>query len=186
MDAVNVANFFVELANAEEDSCMTNLKLNKLVYFAQAWSLEKLGKPLFEEEVEAWQHGPVIPSVYTAFSPCGRDRISETTAGYDESEISSEEMDLLLDVTDKYWDYSASGLRNLTHKKDGAWSQTYSEVRINKIPKDLIKKDVENDHLDSFTDKIDEIIPNLPTEGRHDKDGHLILPVDTYPDWDEQ
>ena len=114
MDAVNVANFFVELANAEEDSCMTNLKLNKLVYFAQAWSLEKLGKPLFEEEVEAWQHGPVIPSVYTAFSPCGRDRISETTAGYDESEISSEEMDLLLDVADKYWDYSASGLRNLT------------------------------------------------------------------------
>ena len=88
MDAVNVANFFVELANAEEDSCMTNLKLNKLVYFAQAWSLEKLGKPLFEEEVEAWQHGPVIPSVYTAFSPCGRDRISETTAGYDESENS--------------------------------------------------------------------------------------------------
>lgn len=185
MNALDVANFFVELANAEEDGCMTNLKLNRLVYFAQAWSLEKFSRPLFEEEAEAWQYGPVVPSVYRAFSLCGRNRISGTTSDYDESKISSEEMNLLLDVADKYWGYSAYGLRNLTHKKDGAWSQVYSEGRVNKIPKDLIRKDVENDHLDSFCDKMDAITSNLPAEGRHDKDGHLILSVDTYPDWDE-
>lgn len=94
-------------------------------------------------------------------------------------------MNLLLDVADKYWGYSASGLRNLTHKKDGAWYQVYSEGRVNKILKNLIRKDVENDYLDSFCDKMDAITSNLPAEGRHGKDGRLILPVDTYPDWDE-
>lgn len=79
MNALDAANFFVELANAEEDGRMTNLKLNRLVYFAQAWSLEKFSRPLFEEEAEAWQYGPVIPSVYRAFRPCGRNRISATT-----------------------------------------------------------------------------------------------------------
>lgn len=185
MDAVDVANFFVEMSNADEDGCMTNLKLNKLVYFAQAWSLAKLGKPLFEEEVQAQSYGPVIPSVYSTFSTYGRDRISETAGKYDESKYSEEVRDLLLDVTEKYWSYSAWGLRDLTHKKGGAWSQTYSETRTNAIPKDLIKEDVKDDHLDSFNDHIDEIVAKIPVEGYRNEKGQLVLPADPYPDWDD-
>ncbi len=186
MNAVDVANIFIELANADEDSCMTNLKLNKLVYFAQAWSLEKLGKPLFDEEVQAWKHGPVIPSVYHEFKKYGRERISKASSNYDEDNVSSEELDLLIDVADRYSDYSGSKLRKLTHKVGGAWSQVYDETKTNKIPKELIQKDVENDDLNSLTERLDKIVSNLPQEGRHDENGHLILPEDTYPDWDEE
>ncbi len=185
MDALDVANFFIEMTNADDEGCMTNLKLNKLVYFAQAWSLAKLGRPLFEEDAQAWQHGPVIPSVYRAFSPCGRERISETAGEYDDSKYSEEERDLLLDVTEKYCSYSALGLRDLTHKKGSAWSQTYSEAKTNKIPKDLIKEDVKGDHLDSFNDHMDEIAAKIPIEGYRNEQGKLVLPTDPYPEWDD-
>lgn len=185
MDAVDVANFFVEMSNADEDSRMTNLKLNNLVYFAQAWSLEKLGKHLFEEEVLAWKHGPIIPSVYRAFSPCSRNRISETAGDFSEDNYSEEVRDLLLDVTEKYWDYSTSGLRNLTHRKGGAWSQIYSETKTNPIPKNLIKEDVKDYILNSFDDRTDEIIAKIPVIGYRNEEGHLVLPTDSYPEWDD-
>ncbi len=185
MNALDVANFFIEMTNADEEGCMTNLKLNKLVYFAQAWSLAKLNKSLFEEDIQAWPHGPVIPSVYRAFSPCGRERIAETAGEYDDNIYSDEERDLLLDVLEKYCSYSALGLRALTHKKGSAWFQSYSETRTNKIPKDIIKDDVKDDYLDSFNDHLDEIASKIPIEGYRNEQGKLVLPTDPYPEWDD-
>lgn len=49
--AIDVANFFIDLANSDPDDCMTNLRVNKLLYFAQAWSLVRRGKPLFPDEL---------------------------------------------------------------------------------------------------------------------------------------
>lgn len=181
-DAVDVANIFIELANADENSCMTNLQLNELVYLAQAWSLEKLERALFEEEIQAWKYGPIIPSVYHEFKKYGKERIAEVSCEYAEDEVSSEELDLLLDVAEQYRNYSASKLREITHKAGGAWSQTYDETKTNQIPKELIRKDVENEDLHSLTERLDKIVANLPQEGRHDENGHLILPIDTYPD----
>ena len=43
---------------------MTTLKLQKLVYYCQAWSLAWDGKPLFDEEFEAWANGPVCPELF--------------------------------------------------------------------------------------------------------------------------
>ena len=76
LKAIDVANFFVDLANSDPDDCMTNLRVNKLLYFAQAWSVVRRNKPLFEEDMQAWKYGPVVPEVYTAFSACGRERIA--------------------------------------------------------------------------------------------------------------
>ena len=59
-----VANFFISIGMMENEDYMTNLKLQKLVYFAQALSLVKNKKALFEDEFEAWDLGPVIPSLY--------------------------------------------------------------------------------------------------------------------------
>ena len=67
LKAIDVANFFVDLANSDPDDCMTNLRVNKLLYFAQAWSVVRRNKPLFEEDMQAWKYGPVVPEVYTAF-----------------------------------------------------------------------------------------------------------------------
>lgn len=65
MRALDVANYFI--ANYGGGTEMTNLKLNKLVYFAQAVSLKQYGVPLFSDEIQAWSYGPVEPEVYHAF-----------------------------------------------------------------------------------------------------------------------
>lgn len=46
---------------------ITNLKLQKLLYYVQGWYLGLHGEPAFNEELEAWVHGPVEPGVYRAF-----------------------------------------------------------------------------------------------------------------------
>ena len=59
----DIANFFVDLANKTDDDYITNLKLNKLLYFAQGVSLARTDKTLFEESIEAWKLGTVIPII---------------------------------------------------------------------------------------------------------------------------
>ena len=64
--ASEIANYFIYVAN-ETGSFISNLKLQKLVYYAQAWHLGIYDTPLFDEEFEAWVHGPVIPSLFEEY-----------------------------------------------------------------------------------------------------------------------
>lgn len=48
----------------QKQGAMTAMKLQKLVYYAQAWSLARRGRPLFDEEVQAWAYGPVVYELY--------------------------------------------------------------------------------------------------------------------------
>ena len=55
------------LLSRERGIEITNLKLQKLLYYAQAWNLVFTGEPLFEADIEAWVHGPVVPSIFRRF-----------------------------------------------------------------------------------------------------------------------
>ena len=68
--ASKVANVFLKLAQ-EKNEELTNLKLQKLVYYAQAWYLAIYEKPLFDDEIEAWIHGPAVPSIYKMYKKFG-------------------------------------------------------------------------------------------------------------------
>ena len=59
--AFDVANYFLSIPEYED---LTNLKLQKLVYYAQGIHLAIYGKPLFNEAIKAWEHGPVVPELY--------------------------------------------------------------------------------------------------------------------------
>lgn len=61
-----VADFFIRFAHEHGDQ-ISNLKLQKLLYYAQAWFLAINGRPLFDDRLEAWVHGPVVPPVYGEF-----------------------------------------------------------------------------------------------------------------------
>src|SRR6185369_5131439 len=62
-----IADYFIGLAN-ETGSLITNLKLQKLVYYAQAWNLAlNDGRALFDDDFEAWVHGPVIFDLYNDY-----------------------------------------------------------------------------------------------------------------------
>jgi uncharacterized phage-associated protein len=119
----DVAELMIRAAGEEGD--ITNLKLNKLLYFAQGTHLARTGKPLFAEEIEAWQLGPVVPAVYSRYKPCGRNPISaEGISDEVEDKFSEEEEETLIDVMLFYNKFSAGYLVNLTHADGVPWCAT--------------------------------------------------------------
>lgn len=177
--ALDVANFFIELANNVPEECMTNLRVNKLVYYAQGWALAKLGRPLFNEDIQAWKLGPVIPSVYQAFKPCGSDIIRNAEGDNTYDMFTSEELDVLLEVFRTYGQYTTYKLINMTHEKGTPWDIVYSEDTLNiPIPQESMREYFLNKKMDTFTLKYDK---NKDVIGYRDSEGCLVLPKD----WDD-
>lgn len=176
--AIDVANFFIDIANNTED-CITNLHVNKLVYFAQAWSLVRRGKPLFNDEIQAWDFGPVVADVYKAFKPCGKERIASVSGDYSANIFTADELDLLLDVQREYGKYSASWLVNLTHEPGAPWDEVYVRNANNVISNDsLIEYFRAQPPLPEY--ELSECSEDAYI-GYHDSDGHFVLPAE----WDD-
>jgi uncharacterized phage-associated protein len=91
---------------------ITAMKLQKLVYYSQAWSLVWDEKPLFEEEIQAWRHGPVVPELYKAHS--GEFKLESLSCG-DANKLTSEEKETVDSVLETYGDKSSQWLSDLTH-----------------------------------------------------------------------
>lgn len=68
--AYAVANWFIEKAD-EQEQPITHMKLQKLVYLAYGWFYAYFDEPLFDDEILAWHHGPVVSSLYAMFRDCG-------------------------------------------------------------------------------------------------------------------
>lgn len=173
--AIDVANFFVDMANNEPDDCMTNLRVNKFLYFAQAWSLVRRGKRLFDSQIQAWQYGPVVPEVYQAFKPCGRERISSTSGEYSPDLFDNEELELLIDVFREYGKYSSPALVGFTHEKGTPWERVYDP--------DKRETEISDESLREYFFKQEPlkpyVLPEVPESdyiGYRDSNGTLILP----------
>lgn len=114
--AENVANYLIFLASQEnqekEREGITNLKLQKILYFAQAYCLSKLGKPLFDEKLEAWELGPVVPEVYRKFNRNGRSPI---LIKEDKSTLTEDDKVILKKIWDAFGGYSAGRLVDIVH-----------------------------------------------------------------------
>lgn len=108
---------------------MTALKLHKLLYYAQAWSLAWDEKPLFSEPVEAWGNGPMIPALYAAHD--GLFKVSVETFRGDPTVFSADEQETLEVVLQFYGDKKAYWLTELARSED-PWKQ----ARINVKPGD--------------------------------------------------
>lgn len=121
----DVAKYFLSKSNEEVGDAISNLKLQKLVYYAQGFSLALLGRPLFDETLEAWMHGPVVPALYRAYKAYGANGIPVPN-DLDLSVFSAEQTRLLDEVYDVYGQYSAWKLRQLTHSEQ-PWQDNYIE-----------------------------------------------------------
>ena len=138
--AMDIANFYVQLSNDLPETDITNLKLNKLCYYAQGWCLALLNHPLFDDEIQAWDYGPVIPEVYHTYKVCGKSPIGEPADVFDESRLSTDELNLLIDVFNSYAKYAPSELITMTHADGGPWRKAYQERMNNPIDLDVIKE----------------------------------------------
>lgn len=125
---------------------ITHLKLQKLLYYAQGICLALKEKPLFEENIEAWQHGPVVREVYGIFSVFGRDNI-EIEMDKEKEEIvkrieNDKEVSEILNLTyDNFAIYTAWQLRQMTHEDNTPWDITQKTKGLGqKIDNNLIEE----------------------------------------------
>ena len=150
--ATDIANWILyrnqlDLDFKEEAEPITNLKLQKLLYYMQGIHLAVNDEPLFEDEITAWKHGPVVECVYYKFSKFRAAPI-EMDIPDDEMEtvnciLQDPETDQLLNqVYDHYSAYSAWGLRNMTHN-ERPWKETEQNHNIDQdLIKEFFKEDI--------------------------------------------
>ena len=112
--ALDIAREIVAVS-AEYGDLITNLKLQKLLYYTNAWYMALHKKSLFEEDFQAWIHGPVVPSVYRYFKDCmSRPIIAEKRSASLDPEVSSH----ILDILSEFGGYSVLQLEIMTHRED--------------------------------------------------------------------
>lgn len=115
-NVIDVANYFLKIVDRESGSSMTHLKLQKLVYYAQAWHLVFTGgMTLFDERIEAWVHGPACPILYNEFRDYGFNNLPSPNKPL--YKFSMEELETLDAVWECYGDYDAKFLEQLTHQE---------------------------------------------------------------------
>ena len=99
----------------KEAGPMTAMKLQKLVYYSQAWSLVWDEAPLFSERIEAWANGPVCPDLYDVHR--GQFMIESWPQG-DPEALSADQRETVEQVIKGYGKFSSQELSDLTHRED--------------------------------------------------------------------
>jgi len=134
--AKDVADYFLSMSDEEAGDLLSNLKLQKLAYYAQGFHLALFDKPLFPESIQAWTHGPVVPDLYHRFKEYGSGAIPVQT--FDPSSMDDCVRSLLDEVYSVYGQYSAWKLRNLTHDEP-TWVDAYRNAPSSEITHDSMK-----------------------------------------------
>lgn len=135
-NAMDVANFILSKCY-EMDKPISNLQLQKILYFAWIGFYKATGRTLFWDNICAWQFGPVVPEVYYEYCAYGGRPINIRC----ETEIEFEDQSIINDLVDKYVDIPVNILVDKTHRPGGAWDIIFSGGNGNRqvIPFDLIK-----------------------------------------------
>jgi len=146
-----VANYFLQ-KSFQTKRLIGPLKLQKLIYYAHGYYLAITDKPLINEPIQAWEYGPVIPSIYHEFKYYGNDPICElATEGNEEKNKFQHGKPPLpvptdseaIEIMDKVWE-SYSGLKTfqlseMTHEEGSPWDQTRKQY--GRAAKDVIIAD---------------------------------------------
>ena len=152
---LDVCRYIINYSN-KEDYGVSNLKLQKLLYFIQVYFLmnSKNNEPCFSERIEAWDFGPVVPVAYHEYKQYGSTDIpsvesyidfdvddpwSASMTKYDEACISDEDKNLINAVVTKLADFSATDLVNITHNQ-APWKDVYAQYENNEITISSMRK----------------------------------------------
>lgn len=146
---VVVADIFdvAQAIDERMDEPVGMMKLLKLLYFAQGWSLAWTGEELFADDAQAWDMGPVYPAVRNDLRYGGRAR----KRAADASRLTQRQHLIVDAVTDNYGNMSADGLSAITHSQ-APWVEAYRRGRNSVIPKVEMLRDFsvqESPHVDS-------------------------------------
>jgi uncharacterized phage-associated protein len=109
----SVADFLL-IECRERGDVLTNLKLQKLLYYAQAWFLAAYNKSLFSEDFQAWVHGPVLLSQYQRFKQNEWRPIQDELVKPD---LPLEVKSHLLEIVDIFGIETGVSLERMTHNE---------------------------------------------------------------------
>ena len=132
-----IANYFLLKAERQGQELLSNMKLQKLLYYAQGLRLAMGEGPLFNDAIEAWTYGPVVVSIYHNYKSHGNSGISPDD-DFDPTAIDEDTREYLDEVLDVFGQFSAIRLMELSHQ-DKCWANT---DRGDIIPNDCMENDL--------------------------------------------
>lgn len=159
-DAREIANFILDYCDCTNRK-VSNLSLQKLVYFCHAWVIKGLGRPLVAETFEAWEHGPVLPYLYREFKDCNDSPIKKRAKKLNletgerilaEYDFDPEVRKILDDVIEAYSKLSAFQLVSISHAAGSPWElvrnkNNHASGEAMRISNDMIEKSYRTDSL---------------------------------------
>jgi uncharacterized phage-associated protein len=141
-NAEDVADYIRFIVDENLGDDLSNLKLQKLLYYCQGYFLAFNSKPLFEEEIVAWTYGPVVPCIYDKYKSYMAGSLPPVPKY--EGNLNGRQKELIDVVYREYGQFSAGKLVELTHEET-TWKETpeggvISLEKMEKFFSDKIKK----------------------------------------------
>ena len=113
-NAIDIAKKIICKTDVEHGDTLSNLKLQKLLYYMQGFHLAFFDEPFFNESIEAWTYGPVVPVVFKEFKKYKKRSINPDNY-HDDLVLTDDEQQMFDMVYSEYNRYSAVALMNMTH-----------------------------------------------------------------------
>lgn len=157
-DAREVANFFLDHA-ARRGTKVTQITLQKVLYFAHAWFLSRQDVPLVDEQFEAWPYGPVLRSVHEQFRKWGDEPIRSRATRLNFESGSQERVPYVFDepttsalerIFDFYARYEPFALVEMTHEEGGPWDRVFREGKRSARVGMIISNNSIRDHFSNY------------------------------------
>ena len=122
---------------------MTTMKLQKLVYYSQGWSLAWDGEPLFDEEIEAWANGPVVRDLFVLHR--GKFTVSEWPEG-DPEALTPDQRETIDAVLEGYGELTGQQLSDKTHT-ERPWIEARGNLAPGLFSNQVVNLDVMQDYF---------------------------------------
>lgn len=136
-DALLISKYVIRKCD-ELNRTISNLKLQKILYFVQAEFLVDTGKPCFFNDIEAWAFGPVVPEVYREYKVYGSANIPVNRSEY-LIDIPRIDKDRIFGIVDECSRYSAAALVEITHHQT-PWLEARKAGYNHSISNESIRK----------------------------------------------
>lgn len=121
----------------EQKGDMSAMKLQKLCYYCQAWSLVWDDEELFAEEFHAWENGPVCKELF--YKTKGKFKISACDETGGEGNLSETQIQTINEVLDYYYPHDAQWLSRLTHLEK-PWKEAREKCPMDAVCDEIITK----------------------------------------------
>jgi uncharacterized phage-associated protein len=137
VEAYDVAKLFLKWARENGDT-ITNLKIQKLLYYAQAWYLVNYGRRLFDDDIEAWELGPVIRSIYRKWKQFNSSPIQYIPNGKETNVFQKHQVDFLVEFYRIFSSLSSTTLVSMAHNED-PWKKAFKSGQNTIISTSVMK-----------------------------------------------